>query len=414
MPRSLIVRILLVNKFWWPKGGVEVHCFEVQRLFEDLGHEVIPFAMADERNVPTPWSAYFPSEVEFRSGSVVDRARSTGRAVFGLATIRQLNRLLEDHPVDAAHVVHPYHQLGTSFLRLLDRRGIPTVLSLHDYKLGCPSYRLFDDRRHEICTRCIDHKGGFIWLPATTGCWDGSRAGGGLLGVEALMTKATRAYVRGPGAVVILNELQRQVVRKAGVPDERIYKVPHGIDVEPPPTEARQDHALYVGRLVVEKGVADAIEACRRVGLRLVVLGDGPLREELERLAVTTGADVEFRGQVDHEAVMAEMRRARLLIVPSVWHEVLALVITQAISTRLPVVASDVGGTPDLLGDSRGFLYPPGDTDSLASTLSELIQDPVKGTAAAERAARWGEAELSRERWMERMREVYAAVGARL
>src|SRR6185437_7271716 len=86
-----------------------------------------------------------------------------GRATFGLETVRKLDRLLRDQHIDAAHVVHGYHQLGTSFLRLLERRGIPTVLSLHDYKLGCPSYRLFDDRRQEICTKCIDHRSGFLW-----------------------------------------------------------------------------------------------------------------------------------------------------------------------------------------------------------------------------------------------------------
>ena len=81
--------------------------------------------------------------------------------MFGVETVRKLDRLLRDEKIDAAHVVHGYHQLGTSFLRLLERRGIPTVLSLHDYKLGCPSYRLFDDRTQSICTKCLDHPTGF-------------------------------------------------------------------------------------------------------------------------------------------------------------------------------------------------------------------------------------------------------------
>jgi len=408
------MRILLVNKFWYPKGGVEIHCFWVQEMFEKLGHEVIPFAMADEQNVPSPASDYFPSTVEFRGGGISERLRSAGRATFGMQTVRNLDRLLRDQHIDAAHVVHGYHQLGTSFLRLLERRGVPTVLSLHDYKLGCPSYRLFDDHRQVICTKCIDHRTGFLWAPAATGCWDDSRAGGLLLGAEALVTKMTRAYVRGPGAVIILNEVQRRVVQSAGVDPAKVHKVIHAVEVEAPPTAARDDHALFVGRLAVEKGVADAIEACARVGMRLVVLGEGPLRATLEELAQERGADVEFRGQVSQDEVLDEMRRARLLLVPSLWHEVLALVIVQAIAANLPVVATEAGGNPDLLGDGRGFLYPPGDVAALTATLAAIAGDPACATAAAQAAATWAKTELTEERWIDRMRAVYATVGCTL
>lgn len=408
------MRILLVNKFWWPKCGVELHCFYVQQMLEAMGHEVVPFAMADERNVPAPSSEFFPSAVEFRGGSLRERARAAGRATFGVETLRQLDRLLDRQPIDAAHVVHAYHQLGTSFLRMLERRGIPVVLSLHDYKLACPSYRLFDDRTHEICTRCLDHRSGFLWAPITTGCWDGSRGGGALLAAEALVTKATRAYTRGPGAVIVLNELQRRVVERAGVAPQKIHKVPHGVEIEPPPDEPRREHALFVGRLAVEKGVADAIEACSRVGMRLVVLGDGPLRDDLEKLTAQLGGDVEFRGHVTQDEVMAEMRRARLLLVPSRWHEVLALVIVQAIATHLPVVATSLGGNPDLLGDGRGFLYEAGDVDGLTDVLATIDAEPARATDAARAAAAWAARELTEERWIERMRAVYATVGVTL
>jgi glycosyltransferase involved in cell wall biosynthesis len=408
------MRILLVNKFWWPKGGVELHCFYVQEMLERMGHEVIPFAMADERNVAARSEQYFPSAVEFRGGPLRERARAAGRATFGVETLRQLDHLLDEFPVDAAHVVHAYHQLGTSFLRMLERRGIPTVLSLHDYKLACPSYRLFDDRRHEVCTKCLDQRGAYLWAPIATGCWDGSRGGGALLAAEALTTKLTRAYTRGPGAVIVLNELQRRVVERAGVAPDKIHKVPHGVEIEPPSNEPRGDHALFVGRLAVEKGVADAIEACSRSGMRLLVLGDGPLRDDLEKLAAHLGADVEFRGHVTQDEVMAEMRRARLLLVPSRWHEVLALVIVQAIATHLPVVATDLGGNPDLLGDGRGFLHRPAGVDELTAILTTLAADPARATAAAANAAAWATSELTEERWISRMRAVYDTVGVSL
>ena len=201
---------------------------------------------------------------------------------------------------------------------------------------------------------------------------------------------------------------------RAGVAPAKVHKVLHGVEIEDPPVEPRGDHALFVGRLVVEKGVENAIEACGRAGMRLVVLGDGPLRGELEAAARAQGADVEFRGQVPQEDVLAEMRRARLLMVPSLWHEVLALVIVQAIAAHLPVVATDVGGNPDLLGEGRGILYPPGDVTALTEILAAVAADPARAVEVAQTAAEWARAELTEARWIERMRAVYATVGVRL
>ncbi|HEX8771203.1 MAG TPA: glycosyltransferase, partial [Acidimicrobiales bacterium] len=120
------MRILLVNKFWWRKGGVEDHAFMLKRVFEERGHEVVPFAMADAANRPTTYDNYFPSQVEFRTGGVKQKASAAMRATLGWETIRNLRHLLDDVSIDAAHVLHAYHQLGTTFLRLLERRGIPT------------------------------------------------------------------------------------------------------------------------------------------------------------------------------------------------------------------------------------------------------------------------------------------------
>lgn len=410
------MRILLVNKIWKHKGGLETHMFQVRDLFEELGHEVIPFAMADPDNEPAPTSSHFVSPVDFREGGVLDRARAVGRAVVGVETVRNLRRLLDEHEVDAAHVLHAYHQLGMTFLRLLERRGIPTVLSLHDYKAGCPSYRLFDDRTATICTKCFDRPHAYAYAPMTTGCWDGSRAGGALLSLEAISSRVTGAYTRGPGAIMTVNDLQAEGVRRMGVPDERIHVVPHfaeGIDPAGPHSLA-EGHVLYVGRLAIEKGVDVLIRACARAGLPLRVVGDGPMLDELERLAASERADVTFVGAVDLAAVAGEMRRASVLAVPSVWHEVWGLVVNEAWAQGLAVVGSDVGGLGELVSGGRGVPVPPGDVGALADALTRCVSDAGFRHALVDEARRWAETELTREAFVRRLREVYASVGVTL
>jgi glycosyltransferase involved in cell wall biosynthesis len=408
------MRILLVNKHWRPFGGVETHVAAVQRVFEGLGHEVVPFAMQDPGNAETPYARYFVAPVEMRSGPPLARARGVGRAIGGLATVRQLRRLLDEVRIDAAHVVHPYHHLGTTFLPLLRRRGIPIVLSLHDYKIGCPNYRLFSEHTGRICTICIDRPHAWAWAPSSKRCW-GSALGGLALSAEAVVSRAYGTYRRSAGAVVVLNRLQRRAAEAAGIAPDRIHQVPNFCEPGPAPDAARQGHVLFVGRLVPEKGVDVLIKACAEARLPLRVVGDGRSRAELEALAAELGADVTFAGFETGPVLRQEMETAAVLAVPSVWHEVWPFVVLEAWDAGLPVVGSAVGGLPEQLGGGRGFLCQPGDVAGWAATLRRLLgAERERGLDAARVARAYALGELTRERWVERMRRVYAAAGARL
>ncbi len=407
------MRILLVNKFWRPVGGVEEHAFTLKRAFEERGHEVVPFAMADPENLDSPYSKYFVSPVEFRGGAVLDRARSVGRAVVGLDTLRKLDRLLDEVPIDAVHVLHAYHQMGMTCLPLLKRRKIPTLLSLHDYKVACPSYRFFSDVTGKVCTICLDQKGAFAWAPAKERCWDGSAAGGVMLSLEAASTRITRAY-QAPDVVLVLNELLRRSCLHAGVDPEKIRLIPHFVEPGDPADRRPGRHVLYVGRLVPEKGVDVLIDAVAAAGVALRVLGDGRDRGALEARAASIGADVTFLGQQPKSVVLDELMTAAAMVVPSTWHEVSPLVIYEAMGVGLPVIGTELGGIPDLIGDGRGFLVPPNDVDALTAVLRRLDADPAVGSAAALAALTYARAELTKDRWIARLVDAYAAMGTTL
>jgi glycosyltransferase involved in cell wall biosynthesis len=409
------MRILLVNKYWKPVGGVEEHVFMVKRELEALGHEVIPFAMADDDNIPSPAEDLFVTPVDFRVGSKRQRLNAVGRATFGLQTIGRINELLDRYAIDAAHVVHAYHQLGTTFLLTLRRRRIPTVLSLHDYKIACPNYLLFSEETGETCTRCLDTKLGYLWAPAVEKCWTGSRVAGMTLSAETAASRLLGTYRRGAGAVIVLNEIQRRAAVHAGIAPQRIHKIPHFVSLTPAVDAERKRHALFVGRLSPEKGADVAIRACAKAGVPLRIVGDGRSRAELERLAAESGCDATFGGKITPDDVAAEMRSAALLVVSSRSHDVSPLTIVEAIGADLPVLGSDVGGIPDFLSDERGFLCRAGDTEAFAAEIRRLVVDrPDIARGASKRAREYAECELTHERWITRLRAAYASAGASL
>jgi glycosyltransferase involved in cell wall biosynthesis len=166
---------------------------------------------------------------------------------------------------------------------------------------------------------------------------------------------------------------------------------------------------LYVGGLYPIKGVdvlAKAFSTLLREGVRaqLVVLGEGPYRDGLDAPGLL--ASVSLRGAVPPSVVREEMLRARALVLPSL-SEGLPRVIMEAMACSLPVVASAVGGIPELVEDgATGFMVPPGDSDALARRLRQVLEDEPGARAMGARGREKAERELSSHRYFEGYRQL--------
>lgn len=302
---------------------------------------------------------------------------SNGRAALGL-----LRGGLEPDEVAAAvrrtgaRVVHA-HNVNPAFgwrgLAAAREAGARVVLHLHNYRLVCAVGTCFT--RGEDCMRCH----GRNTLPGVRlNCRGGSRAesaayGAGLALWQRRVAGAADAFVV-PSAFALgrLRELGAPVGHRASV----IASVQRELAERSTATAGR--HALVAGRLAPEKGVADAVLACRHAGLPLVVAGDGPQADELRALA--EGADVRFTGRVGAEELAALRREAAVAIVPSRYQEILPLAALEAMATGLPVVAARAGGLAELVPEEG--LYPPGDVDALAARVQSLWRDAAAGERA--------------------------------
>ncbi len=406
------MRILVANKFLGPFGGVEAHAATVTAWLENSGHTVIPFAMDEEGVEPSEYSRYFPSAVDFRTTRPRNAVRAVERATRSSETRRKLAALLDAERIDAAYVLHVYHQLGTVVLNDLADRGIPTVLSLHDYKIGCPNYNFFSERTGRICTKCLDIKGAAIWAPVVERCWAGSRLGGAALSLEAAVTWARRSYRR-PGSVVVLNSLQERAAISAGVTPSRIHRIAHPVTLGPANAGRRNGRALYVGRLSPEKGVDKLIEAAAVSGVPVTIAGCGRSEPELRALAGRLGAPVEFLGSVDRATVDMLMAEATALVVPSICHDVSPLVVYEAMAADLPLIGSRVGGVVELLDDDRGLLVDPADVQQLAGAMTRVARDEELGRVLSATARVYAAEYLSRARWSQNMVAAFRSAGAR-
>jgi glycogen(starch) synthase len=231
-----------------------------------------------------------------------------------------------------------------------------------------------------------------------------------------------RSTLRKADAIIVLTEHTAAALRADGVPPDRISVIASGFDprlfaeVRSGSTdlfpELDRPRIGYVGRLAAQKGVASLVSAfgAMREQAELVLVGDGPERDRIVELVSGSPDHITMHGFVEHSIVPRVLASLDVLVLPSVYEE-MGSVLVEAMASGLPVVASDVGGVPQLVEDGgTGLLVPPGDVAALAAALDRLVTDDHLrarlSAGAAARAQRYAWPPLA-----SRVADVYQRVG---
>ena len=406
------MRILHVNKFLYRRGGAEAYMIDLAGLQRAAGDEVAFYGMQHPDNDPMPYARHFPSYVEFRGGSASDKLKASARMMWSSSAEAGIESVIRDFRPDVVHLHNIYHQLSPSVLRPLERHGLAAVMTLHDYKLACPNYQFLDHGR--LCEACL---GGHFFHAATRRCKDGSFAASLLVAVESYAHGLTGAY----SAVRLFICPSRFLAGKmaqAGVFPDRMRHVNHFVDLSStmPQTEPGPSF-MYAGRLSPEKGIDVLIEAAAQLpDARVEVLGDGPERERLERLAAETAPGrIRFRGRVDKAEVQDAMRSALAVVVPSRWYENQPITVLEAMASGVPAIGTRLGGIPELIIDGvTGFTVPADDAAALAARMRELIERPGAAHEMGQAARKVAASDFTPALHLRRVGEIYAeALGAR-
>ncbi len=401
------MRILHVNKFLYRRGGAEAYLFDLAALQARAGHEVAFFGMAHPENPPLQYDADFPPHVQLEPppGGIVPRARAAGRMMYSPASREGLRRVIRAFGPDIVHLHNIYHQLSPSVLRAVTEARLPAVMTLHDYKLACPSYLLLD--HGQVCDACV---GGSPLSPVRRRCKDGSLTASALLAVESAVQRATRAYAP-VGAFICPSSFCADVMTRAGVFPDRLHVVGNFVDAAAVQPKHRPGGDLvYVGRLSHEKGLDTLVDAVGLLpGVVLHVLGTGPLLESLRRQAAEVAPGrVRFHGHLQKPAVLDHVRRSSVAVLPSRCHENQPMAVLEAFACGVPVVATALGGLPELVGrGERGFVVP-SEPDALAAALRRLLMDPDGAFEAGRRARVYVESEHAPDAHLRRLAKIYS------
>jgi len=211
--------------------------------------------------------------------------------------------------------------------------------------------------------------------------------------------------------IICVSEFVKNDLVSRGFPAEHLEVVPSCIEMPAPRDLTEGDYILFVGRLVATKGLPYLLEAMTKVDGRLVVCGDGPARASLERKAAKLGLEgkVTFEGRVSEERKADLFAGCKMLVMPSIF-ESLGLAAAEAMSYEKPVVASNSGGLPEVVGDG-GMIVPSKDPAGLAQAIGTMLKDDRLRHELGKKAKRRAE-QYSWDLAAEKIEKIYASLAA--
>ena len=421
------MKILLVNKFHYRKGGAETYYLTVGSELERMGHEVAYFSMKHPNNLPCKWDKYFVTQREYNDvKNPLSAVRDGIALIYSPEAKRNFQALCEEFRPDVVHLNNVHRQITLSILDApyLKEHHVPVFYTAHDYVTICPGYLMLDGEGR-VCDACLED--GKYRHCIENRCVKGSRAKSALAALEASFNRSHRSNER-IDRVIAPSKFMRSKLIEGGWPEGKVLALQNFADdailarasgVAGDVTDRESPYLLFFGRLSAEKGVDvllrafDAAAPSLPRDMRLIVVGDGPDAAEFRELAASldSASRIEFAGYQTGDALQTYVERASLAIASSRCRENMPYSIVEAFAAGTPVVGTRIGGIPELVADGvTGFACEPGDVATMADAMvrgAEAFLDAPVYVRMQESCRAYVRENCSRDKFMDQLVELY-------
>jgi glycosyltransferase involved in cell wall biosynthesis len=361
------MRILIAhNRYQQPGAEDQVFTAEAD-LLADHGHDVIRY--------------------ELHNNSI----KSTGKFKVALDTIWNpqsagaVQRLVRHNRIEVAHFHNIFPVMSPSVYRAARDEGAAVVQTLHNFRLICPSSTMFRD--NHLCSDCVGKP--LPWPSVLHACYRGDRQATTVSAAMLTYHRALGTWSNSIDAYVALSQFNRSLFCRAGFAEGSLFVKPNFLKADPGPGSRKRTGALFIGRLIPEKGISTLLAAWKRIGSRLplTVFGDGPLRDEVASAAESSDGAVSWLGWRSRSEVDAALGAASVVISPSVWIEAGPLSVIESFARGTPVIASRLGSLAEFVKpDVSGYLFDPGNPASLVAAVEKFLELPDCGSRMGEAA----------------------------
>ncbi|MDC7995009.1 glycosyltransferase family 4 protein [Altibacter sp. HG106] len=352
------MHIAQIHNTYLDRGGEDIVVANEKKLLEGGGHQV---------------SQYFVHNKEINTtGKKLKTALSLP---YSFEQKRKVKTFLRHHKPDIAHVHNFLPVLTAAVFDACKELNIPVVLTLHNYRLLCINGLLYRDQ--QLCEKCLSKK--FPTPGIQHACYQESRLASFFQATANAVHNYRKTWQHKIDAIIFLTQFQQSVFERSHLsfPKEKCYIKPnfaedHGFSLD------AGDYYLFVGRIATEKGIECIIEAFKKNGKHLVVVGTGPLLETL-KAETQQHTNIVFKGEQNREQTQAWFKGAKATVFASRMYEGLSLVILESYSFGTPILAPDFGNGKYLIEHGKtGRHYKKGSAESLVKQI-ELFEQSDQG-----------------------------------
>ena len=407
------MKILIINKFYYLRGGTEKYFFEVGKLLQNKGHKVYPFSMKHIRNEPSEHAKYFVSNIDFQStnGSYLKRFKSVFRTIYSTEAQNKLTQLIKVEKPDIAHLNTYCYHLTPSILYALKEAGIPVVHTTHEYKYLCPNQRLFNMYSGEICEDC---KGEKYYYAVINRCIKNSYASSLIGCTEAYLFRFSGIYNKAINFIISPSKFMKNKMVEYGLNSANIEYIPNFIEIPNYiPRYSPGEYILYFGGLIANKGIHTLLKAMkRRTNIQLKIAGEGEIKEDLEGFVSKENiSNVCFVGYKSGDELQELLRKCLFTVLPSEMYENCPYAVLESFALGKPVIGARIGGIPELIDNGRdGLLFEPMNVDDLTEKIDYLANNKELVVEMGKMARRKVEERYNSDLHYERLMEVYKQV----
>jgi glycosyltransferase involved in cell wall biosynthesis len=356
------MKILMVNKYLYEKGGADKYAIELGTALKDTGHDVQFFGTRNKNNVVGNKDDILVND--FEESKII----APSALIYSRDAKKKMVQLLKAFKPDVAHFNNISYHLTTSIIDACQSLSIPSVMTIHDPQLVCPNHMLYHDG--QVCCDCLKQHN---FKP----CLEHRCIKGSFLKSYLGYKESNFVHKRGTYNLISRFICPSCFIQKAlidgGYQESKTTFMRNFSNMSVAKSvPAKKDYILFFGRLSPEKGL-DTLLAALPNDVKLIIAGQGPLSLKLEH---NEHSNISFVGYKTGDELRKLIQEARFSVYPSRWYENCPLSVFESISCCTPVIGSNLGGIPELIDDGKtGLLFDANNPTDLKTKIENLYHN---------------------------------------
>lgn len=349
------MRILILHNKYQHLGGEDIVVQQEANALKNKGHEVLILTDKNRRGLKGVLQFLFYP--------------------FNFWIKQKLFNTINSFNPEVIHIHNIHYAIGPYLIKKLKQKGYPVVMTMHNFRLICPSATLF--YQNKTHTESIAEN--FPWTAVKAKALDNSFLKSFITAFTYYIHRKTWQQI---DRFIVMTKFSKQIFLDSnlGLSETNITVKPNFVELSNPPIHnKRENHFLYIGRVSEEKGVRQLVSHFLNTDHLIKVIGDGPIAEELKNITKHS-KNIHWLGHRNKSEIQDEISRCQAVIVPSVCFEgAVPLTILESIVLRTPVIASEIGAISELIkNNNTGWTFDPYSQESLFNAINNFKQHKDK------------------------------------